>query len=92
MPWTRTGEARFDRGSPGIGELRIVGNALYAVGDQGVVVNGFVERHTVMAKWTGPLSVPNLAAETIGLYPNPATDGSALNSLHARQVISGSWT
>lgn len=68
------GELGSIAGSPGIGELRIIGNALYAVGDQGVVVNGFVERHTVMAKWTGPLSVPNLAAETIGLYPNPATD------------------
>ncbi len=61
-------------GSPGIGELRIIGNALYAVGDQGIVVSGNVERHTVMAKWVGPLSVPHLTAGTIGLYPNPASD------------------
>ncbi|MCB0793453.1 MAG: T9SS type A sorting domain-containing protein [Flavobacteriales bacterium] len=62
------------QGSPGINELRIIGNELYAVGDQGVVVNGSVERRTLVVKWNGPLGVPDEAMLRIGIHPNPTTD------------------
>ena len=61
-------------GSPGISELRIIGNDLFAVGDQGVVVNGFVERRTLVVKWSGPLDVREQAMLPVGIHPNPATD------------------
>ena len=61
-------------GAPSVQQLRVLNGELYAVGDQGVVVNGNVERHTLVARLASPLGLPDRERTSLRPYPNPATD------------------